>query len=162
MGERGFTLIEVLIAMAILTIGLLGVAGTTLLQSGGIASSITYGQAAVSRGQYVSTAAFCAQSRLEQVKLLSYTLAPPVDQIGGGASPGTAPSTLPDEAFGAITDNCAQSNNPNFSRQVRVLAGTPAPNMKTVTVTVTFRLPTAAGSTNTESVAVGTIIAARP
>ena len=155
MGERGFTLIEVLIAMAILTIALLGVAGTTLLQSGGIAASITSGQAAVSRGQYVSTATFLAQDRLEQAKGLQYTLQPPVDQIGGGPSPGAAPSALPDEAFGAITAY------PNFRRQVRVLADTPAASMKTVTVTVTFHLPTAAGS-NTESVAVGTIIAARP
>ena len=48
--QRGFTLVEVLIALAILTIAVLGVAATTALQGGGIAGSISFCQAAVTLG----------------------------------------------------------------------------------------------------------------
>lgn len=155
--SRGFTLVEVLVAVAILTIALLGIAATTALQSGGIAASLSFGQAAVTRGQYVSSATFLAQDRLEQLKRLQYSIGPPaVDQIGGGPAPnGAAPIALPDEDFGTI------AGYPNFRRQIRVQTGTPAANMKTVTVTVTFNLPTDVGM-NQEAVAVNTLIAARP
>jgi len=159
MRERGFTLVEVLIALAILTIALLGVAATTALQSGGIAGSISVGQAAVTRGYYRSTATMLAQDRLEQVRRLQYSIGPPaVDQIGGGPAPnGAATLSLQfqDEAFGTI------ASYPNFARQVRVQAGTPAATIKTVIVTVNLRLPTDTGM-NSESVAISTLIAARP
>jgi prepilin-type N-terminal cleavage/methylation domain-containing protein len=157
MQDRGFTLVEVMIAMAILTIALLGVGATVALQSSGIAGSISFGQAAVTRGYYRSMATMLAQDRLEQVRRLQYSIGPPaVDQIGGGPAPnGAAPATLPDEAFGAI------ASYPNFARQVRVQAGTPAATIKTVIVTVNLRLPTDTGM-NSESVAISTLIAARP
>ncbi len=152
MGQGGFTLVEVLIALAILTIAVLGVAGGVLVQSGGIAASLPVGQAAVTRGYYVSTATVLAQQRQEQLKRLQYTVGPPaVDQFGAGPTP----AGFADEDFGSI------SGYPNFRREVRVQTGVPGANMKTVTVTVRFNLPTQTG-TNQESLAVSTIIAARP
>lgn len=149
MGERGFTLIEVLMAMAILTIALLGVAGTVALQSG-IGASLTLGQAAVTRGNYITTATMLAQERLEQLKRLTYTLS--TDNI----SPDPTPTGFEDEDFGSI------SGYPNFRREVRVSTGSPAANMKTVTVTVKMKLPKETGLGQQESISISTLIAARP
>ena len=148
--EQGFALVEILVAIAIISIGLLGLAGAMTLQSGGLSSSMAAGQGAVTRGYYVSTAILLAQDRLEQVKRLQYTVGPPaVDQIGT-----PTPSGFADEDFGTIAGYA------NFSRQVRV-ENYPASNVKTVTVTVAFNLPTPSGI-NTESVVLSTLIAARP
>lgn len=153
-GEQGFALIEILVAIAIISIGLLGLAGAMAVQSGGVSSAIAMGQGAVTRGYYVSTAILLAQDGLEQVKRLTYCAAcgaggAAVDQLA--SSP---PTTLPDEA--------PVSGYANFNRQVRVanyLVGTNP--MKTVTVTVTYSVPTAT-SVNTESVVLSTLVAARP
>ena len=150
--EHGFTLIEVLVALAILTIALLGVASAVAVQSGGIAVSLPLGQAAVTRGHHVSTAAFLAQERLEQVKRLQYRVGPPaLDEIGAGAPP----AALPDEDFATIP------GFPDFRRELTVQDGVPADFLKTVTVTVKFALPRETGVT-LESITMSTIIAARP
>ena len=164
---RGFTLVEVLIALAILTIAVLGVAATTALQSvGGSAGAVSFGQAAVTRGYYLSTATMLAQDRLEQVKRVQYRCgapnpcgAPdpfaPVDANG-------APPNFADEPIGTIPvgpgPNCPC--HPNLSRQVRVTGG-PAADTRRVTVTVAFTLPTSQGA-NAESMNITTLIAARP
>jgi prepilin-type N-terminal cleavage/methylation domain-containing protein len=150
MGQRGFTFVELIVAMAILLVGLLGVTGTLALQSGGIGASLAVGQAAVTRGYYVSTATLLAQERLEQMKRLEYRLGPPpVDEFGADPVPAPFPDENPVQGF------------PNFSRRVRVQSGVPASNMKTITVTVGFTLPTATGMTQ-ESLALTTLLAARP
>jgi len=146
MRERGFTLVEVMIALAILTIALLGVAATTALQSGGIAGNFPFGQAAVTRGYYLSTATMLAQDRLEQVKRVSYTV---------GADP-FAPGNPPP----GFADETPVNGFPNFNRQVRVVGG-PVGNTKEVTVTVAFTLPTERGA-NQESMRMSTLVAARP
>lgn len=150
--DDGFTLIEVLMALALLTIALLGVAGAVAVQSGGIAVSLPIGQAAVTRGHHVSVATFLAQERLEQVRRLQYRAgAEAVDEIGAGAPP----SALPDEDFGVIP------GFPDFRREVTVQDAVPAEGLKTVSVTVKFALPGQAGVT-LESISMSTIIAARP
>lgn len=149
--ERGITLVEILVSIAILTIGLLGVGAALLAQSGGVAAGVTSGQAAVTRAFYLTTSTLLAQDRLEQVKRLEYTVGPPaVDQLTA-----PTPAGFEDEGFGAIAEY------PAFSRQVRISSATPTATTKTVTVTVQFRLPTATGR-NDESIAVSTVIAARP
>ena len=150
MGERGFTLVEVLIAMAILTVALLGVVGAVALQSGGVAASLPFGQGVITRSHYISTATMLAQARLEQLKRLQYSVSLG-DQFG--ADP--IPAGFADEDFGTI------AGLPNFRREVRVQTGVPAANMKTVTVTVRFNLPNAPRQSQ-ESVAITTLIAARP
>lgn len=145
--QRGFTLVEVLIALAILAVAVLGVAATTALQSGGSAGAISFGQAAVTRGYYLSTATMLAQDRLEQVKRVQYRV--------GAADPFT-----PVDANGAPPNFADDSPAPNFSRQVRVVAG-PAADTRQVTVAVAFTLPTAQGA-NQESINIRTLVAARP
>ncbi|PWB80576.1 MAG: hypothetical protein C3F08_04060 [Candidatus Methylomirabilota bacterium] len=146
--QRGFTIVEVLIALAIVAIAVLGAAATTALQSsGGSAGAISFGQAAVTRGYYQSTATMLAQDRLEQVKRVQYRVG-----IGDPFAPGSPPPDFPDEA--------PVTGFPNFSRQVRVAAG-PAANISQVTVTVAFTLPTAQGA-NQESINLKTLVAARP
>ncbi|MDE2059129.1 MAG: prepilin-type N-terminal cleavage/methylation domain-containing protein [candidate division NC10 bacterium] len=145
--QRGFTLVEVLIALAILTVAVLGVAATTILQSGGSAGGLSFGQAAVTRGYYLSTATMLAQDRLEQVKRVQY-------KVGADPfAPGNPPPGFPDES--------PVTSFPNFNRQVRVVDGPVVPNTKQVTVTVAFTLPTSQGA-NQESINVKTLVAARP
>ena len=149
---HGFTLIEVVIALAILTVALLGVAGAVAVQSGGIAVSLPLGQAAVTRGHHVSTATFLAHERLEQVRRLQYRIGPPaLDEIGAGAPP----TALPDEDFGTI------AGFPDFRREVTVQDAVPGESLKTVGVTVKFALPGGAGIA-LESISMSTIVAARP
>ncbi|MDD5558821.1 prepilin-type N-terminal cleavage/methylation domain-containing protein [Candidatus Methylomirabilis sp.] len=147
--SQGFTLIEVLIALAILTVAVLGVAATTALQSGGSAGAISFGQAAVTRGYYLSTATMLAQDRLEQVKRVQY-------RVGAG-DPFNTDTGNPPPSFG---DENPVAGYPNFNRQVRVVAG-PAADTRRVTVTIAFTLPTAQGA-NQESINVTTLVAARP
>lgn len=144
---HGFTLVEVLISIAILTVALLGIAATTALQGGGIAGSIPFGQTAVTRGYHLSTATMLAQDRLEQVKRVQFRV---------GASdpftPGNPPPGFPDES--------PVNGFPNFNRQVRVVIG-PGADTREVTVTVAYTLPTDFGA-NQESIRISTLVAARP
>lgn len=143
--ERGFTLIEVLVAIALLTIGIVGAGAALALQSG-VSSGAAYGLAAVSRGDYFSTATMLAQAKLEEVKNAQYTAA--VDQI-------TA-ANFPDEAYGAI------ANYANFRRTVTIQNGVPVAATKTITAQVFFRPPRESGLGQEEGVRLVTIIAQRP
>src|SRR3990172_5126728 len=58
----GFSLIEVLLSMFILTVALLGIAGALALQSGGVAGGITFGLAAINRSHLITTATALAQA----------------------------------------------------------------------------------------------------
>ncbi len=151
--EEGFTLVEVLIAIALLTIGIVGVGAALVFQAGGVSSASSFGLAAITRANYISTATMLAQERLEQLKQLQYSAGPPaVDQFG----PDPTPAGFADEAVGNI------QGFPNFARQVRVQTGAPAAGMKTVTVQVSFVPPTEGGFAQQESVQLTTIIGQRP
>ena len=145
--SHGFTLVEVLIALAILTVAVLGVGATIALQSGGSAGAVSFGQAAITRGYYLSTATMLAQDRLEQVKRVQYRV---------GAADPFAPGNPPPN----FADESPVAGFPNFNRQVRVVAD-PAADTRRVTVTVAFTLPTAQGA-NQESINVTTLVVARP
>ena len=143
--SRGFTLVEVLCAMALITIALLGLTATV---GSGVVSGMTGGQAATTRAYYVSTATTLAQERLEQLRRLTYS-----DSADDFSS--SPPSGFSDEDYGSI------SGYSNFKREVRVTSDSPATNIKTISVKIYYRLPTATGR-NEESVIVYTLRAKRP
>lgn len=146
-GERGFTLAEVLIAIALLTIGIVGVGAALTFQTNALSGGSTVGLAAIARANYVSTATMLAQERIEQIKNARYTSNGNVDEI-------TA-ANFPNEAYGDIT------NYPNFKRTVTIQNTTPGAAMKTITVQVSFRPIAESGLGQEESVQLVTIIAQR-
>ncbi len=149
--ERGFTVVEVLIAAVIVTVALVALANVVPLASYGI-----------QEGNQLSTATFLADQKLEQIKALPWTSTPANDCLGvsllGVGAPrvplGTTTCTLgattvapggaltweADEAAGTIT------GFPAYSRNVRVTdcgagggcAGITDDLMRLVTVTVTY------------------------
>jgi prepilin-type N-terminal cleavage/methylation domain-containing protein len=157
--QRGLTLPEIIVAMAILTIGLVGVAGALVVASGGVAGGISRGQGAIEHGYAVSTATLLAQDWVEQIRRLVPTGYRCGTACGGSMTPidtiGNPPAGFSAQAFGDIT------GYPNFSRSVTVTANSPAANMKTVTVTVRYKYSSGAGMIE-EGLGISTIIAARP
>jgi len=143
--SRGFTLVEVLAAIALIVIGLLGLTATV---GSGAVSALSSGQGVATRAYYVSTATTLAQQRLEQLRRLTYS-----DSTDDFSS--SPPTGFSDEDYGSI------SGYSNFKREVRVTSNSPGTNIKTISVKVTYRLPTATGR-NEESLIVYTLRAKRP
>ena len=143
--EGGFTLLEVLIALALLTIAIFGV-GLALSGSGGVSSGADFGLAAISRANSYSTATELGQARIEDIKNATYKTG--TDQI--------TTANFPPEAYGAI------AGFPGFRRSVTINPGTPATGMKTITVQVFFRPEYQTRMGQEESIQLSTIIAQRP
>lgn len=139
---RGMTVTEVIVALSIITVGLMGLMAAMPLSTSQIAEA-----------NRKTTAVFLAQQGLEQIKNARWTLAPAVDNLGGGGSNGTAPvAAWPDEA--------AVAGYPTFQRQVRIRDCSVAPGcgmavnatlatLRQVTVTVSFAPMTGPGTLNT-------------
>ena len=104
--NSGFTLIEVLVAMVILSVGLLG---TAALITGIISSN--------KLSNRISTATTCAQDKMENIKGIGYSGMPASD-------------TTTTEPYNSIT-NYSLYKRVTFTDVVN-----PAAGMKTVTVTV--------------------------
>lgn len=150
--ERGLTLAEILVAVAILGIGLVGLAVVVPIAS--------YG---VQEGSQLSTATFLAEQRLEQVRNAPWTGTPANDCIGSGGGAPVVPvgvacangtqalaagaTTFADEAnvvWGNSTSAAAITGG--YSRTVRIADCSPTPcagltsaTMRQVTVSVTYR-----------------------
>ena len=104
--DGGFTLLEVLVAMVILAVGLLGMASLSV----GIIKGNDF-------SKEVSSATTCAKAKMEDMERLGYAGAP--------ASSGTVT-----EAYNTITDY------PRFKRETITAVDTPTAEMKKITVTV--------------------------
>lgn len=143
--EGGLTLIEVLLAVAILGVALAGL--------GIVIPVATHG---VHEGRQLSTAAFLAEQMLERTRASTWTAAPALDCLGlsdGDAAPvpvgatchaGTATS-FPDETEGV-------SGHPGYRRTVRVIscaatpcAGVTSAGIRMVEVSVAYTPLTTSG-----------------
>jgi len=103
--SNGFTLIEVLIAILILSVGLLGMAALTA----GIINGNRF-------SNDMSTATTLAQERMEEIRRLGYSGMPSTD-------------TTTTENYSTI------AGYPEYKRETLTDADAPAPGMKTITVT---------------------------
>jgi type II secretory pathway pseudopilin PulG len=165
--ERGMTLAEVLVALPIITIGLLALLATIPLS--------TY---AIQDGSQTSTATFLANQRLDQVRNAQWmaTCPPTPDRLGISASSTAAPT----DGGGVTTfadENPIAAPYAAYTRQVRITesvasttvcgvtgAITGTYGLRTVTVTVTYRPLSATGTSaapSSRSVAVNMQIAQR-
>ena len=176
--QRGMTLAEVLVALPIITIGLLA-----------LLSSIPLSTYATQEGRQTSTATFLANQRLEQVRNAQWTATCHVDPVTLVVGPGadvidkvgvSAPSTAaPKDPSAAVTFADESSLAPPYapySRQVRITDSVPAAptclpdgtmsgtGIRQVTVTVSYTPLSATGKnavSGTRSVSVTMQIAQR-
>jgi type IV pilus assembly protein PilV len=113
-GEAGFTLVEILIAVSVISLGLVGVAAGFLYAVGGLEA-----------GRQQTTATFLAEQRIEQLK---------AQALNNFLNVTTG--NYPNEAYGAIYNN----PQPNYRRTVTIVD---APggllDTKLVEVTVFYR-----------------------
>lgn len=144
--ERGLTLVEILVAVAIVAIGLVGVAAV-----------IPVATWAVQDGGQLSAATFLAEQMIERARAAAWAAAPPVDCLGlssGDSAPhpseapcqGATATQFPDEVGGV-------SDYPGYQRVVRVrgceapesCAGVTGTGLRLVTVTVRYTPLTVGG-----------------
>ncbi|MBI4837934.1 MAG: prepilin-type N-terminal cleavage/methylation domain-containing protein [Nitrospirae bacterium] len=129
--NKGLTLIEVLIALTILSIGLLGVA---LMQ----VTSISGGMF----GREMAVSTTLGQDILEKLRTLEYTSLNTDNALLSGSHPDST-DVSDGLAVGAdsanITDERGQTTGPLiYTRTWTVTDNTPAANMKTITVTISW------------------------
>ena len=114
---HGFTLIEMLIAIVVLAIGMLGLSRMT------VATVSVY-----TLTERLARASALLQDSMERIKQAGY----------GGATPGTVTDTYGSlssySTYGGTTFNYS-----SYKRVTSIVANTPATNMKTVTVTVSWQ-----------------------
>ena len=136
--QHGVTLAEVLVATALLAIGMVAVLSAMSIGLGGVESS-----------RRVSTALFLAEQRLEQVRAFA------VSNSAGQGFGNLATAAFPAEGYDTIA---------GYGDYRRVVTVTPNaggnPNLRTVTVQVFYRAATAVGTGET-STAVDTVVALR-
>jgi type II secretory pathway pseudopilin PulG len=154
--ERGITLAEIVVAIAIIGIGLMA-----------LASVIPIAAYGVQEGNQLSTATFLANARLEQAQNARWGQNPAVDNIGVSASSTAAPqsggtTTFPDESPMAAP-------YAGYSRSVRVTdcgvgagcGGVVDSNLRQVTVFVSYQPLSGVGQGSGPKTAVVTMLVAR-
>jgi prepilin-type N-terminal cleavage/methylation domain-containing protein len=135
--QRGMTIVEVLIAVFVITIGLVAVATGMQLATSGVAV-----------GQQQTTAAFLAEQRLEDVKAFL---------VSSSSSQGFAninTTNFPDEAYSGIT------GYPSYRRTMTITS--PSATTKRVTVSVFWFPVGVSRTTNAErDVTVSVLLSSR-
>lgn len=148
----GVTLVEVMLAVGVLTVGL-----TALI------AAVPFATSTMRDGAQRSTATFLANERLEQVRLARWTATPkPVDDLGVSPAATAAPVsagaiTFPDEA-------ALPAPYGEYARTVRVsdcagggCSGVARPDLRQVTVVVTYRPATGTGVAPADTVRTATV-----
>lgn len=155
--QRGMTLVEILIAVAVLMVALVG-----------LASGIPIASYGIQEGSQLTTATFLANQRLEQVKAAAWTSTPGPDTLGVSASATAAPVgtlgiTFPDET--PVTAPYTQ-----YTRQVRITdcgvglgcgGGLVLPGLRQVTITVSYTPLTGVGVGASAKSAIVTMLVAQ-
>ena len=140
--ERGLTLAEILVALLVIGVGLVGIAVVVPVSS--------YG---VQEGNQLSTATFLAEQMIERTRSVAWTAVPAIDCLGLSAGD-TAPTATcgGPTAFPTFPDEASVNGYPAYRRTVRVegctvtaCAGITHAAVRQVTVTVTYRGLRAAG-----------------
>ena len=146
--ERGITLAEILIALFLIGVGLVGLMIVVPVAASGVQS-----------GNHASAATYLAQQRIEQARNARWAVAPAIDCLGASNPVTTAPvptgatcngstaATFQDEAKGTI------AGFTDFARTTRITActggaegdGINNPALRLVTVTVAYRPVTSVG-----------------
>lgn len=108
--RRGFTLVEIMIAVFVLTVALIGLISVTVMVINGNDFS-----------RRMTTATTLAKDKIEQVKRMTYT------SVAAGVTT---------DYWNA--DSSAGSSGAYFTRVMTVTNSTPAANMKTVVVVVSW------------------------
>ncbi len=162
--ERGMTLAEVLVALPIITIGLLA-----------LLSAIPLASYSTQEGSQTSTATFLANQRLEQVRNAQWSAIPATDCLGVSASSTAAPQSSTCTA-GTITtfvdESPVAAPYAGYTRQVRITdcgtgggcTGVTSSGMRLATVTVTYTPLSPNGQTagpSSRAVTVSMVIAQR-
>jgi prepilin-type N-terminal cleavage/methylation domain-containing protein len=139
--RRGVTIIEIMIAIAIMSVGLAA-----------LSSAIPIAAYGIQEGSQLSTATFLANQRLEQVRNATWSTESVVDKLGISAASTAAPvgdggaTTFPDESPMAAP-------YASYTRTVRITDCSVAPgcsaivdaSLRQVTVTVSYRPMTGVG-----------------
>jgi prepilin-type N-terminal cleavage/methylation domain-containing protein len=152
--ERGFSMLEMVVAMVIVTIGLMGVA-----------SAISYSLMVSNRGRGVTNAKMLVVSILEQMETLRNTAELSFDDISNAPTPAppstwagfpytagvfrpvsTVPGTdgifgTKDDLWGSCTTSCTDDMTlarPGVSRQIEIIEFPTNPFLKKVKVTLRY------------------------
>ena len=138
-GRAGFTLIEVLLTIAFLSVGIVAVL-----------SSISVGASGIERGRRSTIALFLAEQRMEQIKAFAFSK----DPTQGWAN--VVSANFPVEAYGAI------AAYPDYRRTVTITTNPGgAANTKQVEVWVFYRPISPTTNGNESSITTATLLVSR-
>ena len=138
-GRAGFTLLEVLVTISLLSIGIVAVL-----------SSVSAGVSAIDRGRRSTTALFLAEQRMEQIKAFAISK----DPLQGWTNVGAG--SFPSEAYGAI------AGYPDYRRTVTITNNPGgAATAKQVQVWVFYHLATPVASGAENAVTAATLLVSR-
>jgi prepilin-type N-terminal cleavage/methylation domain-containing protein len=174
--QEGFTLVEVVVAMLLLAIGLLGAASAVSMQmTGGLGSAAATGLGAINRSNVISTATMLAQEKIEQLKhdaqwrgagTSGSPLPLPYNPPAVTLSPLSASTSCAGTVSGSVCTETKVSNFATYSRTTTVTydSSLPASGAKSryVTVDVTYVAVGDVGTSFGGKVTLATIIAERP